>query len=122
GSFDLKMKNYTNSLIDKQTIFLNVPQTASTAASMNLATTSAVLSVDVNGDGTNIQQVSPSYTLTGSSVTDYAPPVTTATLSPTPNANGTYANPVTVTLSASASAGFSVSNTYYTVDSGSQQT
>jgi len=122
GHFDLKLKNYTNDQLTQQTLFFGVSQTASTAASMNLATTSAVLSVDVNGDGTNVQQISPSYTLTGSSVTDYAPPVTTATLSPTPNANGTYANPVTVTLSATASAGFSVSNTYYTLDSGSQQT
>ncbi len=122
GSFDLKVKDYTNSAITKDTLFLGVNQTASTTASMNLATTSAVLTVDVNGNGTNIQQVSPSYTLTGTNATDYAPPVTMATLSPTPNSDGTYTNPVTVTLSASPSAGFSVTNTYYTLDGGAQQT
>ncbi len=122
GSFDLKMKNYTSSQIDNQTIFLNVSQTASTTASMDPAATNPVLTVDVNGDGTNVQQVSPNYTLTGNSATDSAAPVTTAALSPNPNANGTYSNPVTVTLTATPTAGFSVTNTYYTIDGGSQQT
>src|SRR6266704_3137395 len=93
GHFDLKVKNYTNDQITQQTLFFGVSQTASTTASMNLATTSAVLSVDVNGNGTNIQQVSPNYTLTGSSATDSAAPITTAALSPNPNGDGTYSNP-----------------------------
>jgi len=48
-------------------------------------------------------------------------PVTTASLSPTPFSDGTYADPTTVTLSASAASGFSVASTHYTIDGGSQQ-
>lgn len=49
-------------------------------------------------------------------------PVTTASLSPTSDPDGTYQNPVTVTLNATATPGFSIADTYYTVDGGSQQT
>jgi len=48
-------------------------------------------------------------------------PVTTANLA-TQNPDGTYSDPTTVTLSATAASGFTISNTYYTVDGGSQQT
>jgi hypothetical protein len=48
-------------------------------------------------------------------------PVTTALLFPE-EINGTYTDPTTVTLSATASAGFEIANTYYTIDEGSQQT
>jgi hypothetical protein len=48
-------------------------------------------------------------------------PVTTATLE-TENPDGTYSDPTTLTLSATAAAGFIVANTFYTVDGGSQQT
>lgn len=51
-----------------------------------------------------------------------APPVTTATLSPTPFSDSTYSDPTTVTLSATAASGYTLANTYYTIDSGSQQT
>ncbi len=50
------------------------------------------------------------------------PPVTTATLAPTPFSDGAYSNPVTVTLSATAASGYTVANTYYKVDGGAQQT
>lgn len=49
-------------------------------------------------------------------------PTTTASLSPTPDSNGNYTNPVTVTLSATAPTGLTVANTYYKIDGGSQQT
>ncbi|MGI0059860.1 MAG: OmpL47-type beta-barrel domain-containing protein, partial [Nitrosotalea sp.] len=53
-------------------------------------------------------------------------PGTTALLSPSPASplQGLtfYSNPVTVTLTASADAGYSIANTYYKVDGGSQQT
>ncbi len=49
-------------------------------------------------------------------------PVTTATLSPPADGQGNYSDPTTVTLSATAASGYSVANTYYTVDGGSQQT
>lgn len=49
-------------------------------------------------------------------------PTTTASLSPAPYTDATYSDPTTVTLSASAAAGYTVANTYYTVDGGSQQT
>ncbi len=49
-------------------------------------------------------------------------PVTNAILSPSQNPDGSYNNPTTVTLSASAYTGFSIANTYYTIDGGSQQT
>lgn len=51
------------------------------------------------------------------------PPTTTATLSPTPYAqDGTYPDPVTVTLNASPTSGLTIATTYYTVDGGAQQT
>lgn len=51
------------------------------------------------------------------------PPTTTAALSPDPYTDdGTYPNPVTVTLTAKpAQPGITVTATYYTVDGGSQQ-
>ena len=52
----------------------------------------------------------------------HAPPVTTATTSPQPNAQGVYPGTVTVALSATATSGFTVANTYFTIDGGTQQT
>jgi len=46
------------------------------------------------------------------------PPVTTATLSPPPDGTGKYSDPVTITLAATAFPGFTISATYYTIDSG----
>lgn len=48
-------------------------------------------------------------------------PVTTATLSPSPDGQGVYPKPVTVMLSATAHPGFSVTKTYYKVDNGDEQ-
>jgi PKD domain/Carboxypeptidase regulatory-like domain len=55
---------------------------------------------------------------------NHTSPTTTASLSPSPYAqDNTYPDPVTVTLSASpASSNVSITNTYYTIDNGSQQT
>jgi len=53
---------------------------------------------------------------------DVAAPTTTASLSPSPNNVGNYERTVTASLSATATPGFSVANTYYTIDGGSQQT
>jgi len=50
------------------------------------------------------------------------PPVTTASLSPVPDEQGVYREPVTVTLSATAIEGFTVSATYYVVDESPTQT
>ncbi|HSX08917.1 MAG TPA: DNRLRE domain-containing protein [Candidatus Saccharimonadales bacterium] len=50
------------------------------------------------------------------------PPVTTASLSPTPRSDGSYTGPVTVTLSATPATGYTLFNSYYTIDGGSQQT
>ncbi len=49
-------------------------------------------------------------------------PVTTATLSPAADSQGNYQNPTKITLSAVAANGFTVANTYYTIDGSSQQT
>ncbi len=48
-------------------------------------------------------------------------PVTTATLE-TQHADDTYSNPTTVTLSTSAASGYTIENTYYIIDGGTQQT
>ncbi len=122
GSFDLDITTYDDSVATKNQIYQNVQQGANTTSSMTLSTTSATLSVDVNGDGSNIQSVSPTYTLTGSDTADIAAPFTSISLSPSPDSSGNYSDPVTATLTASATAGFSISHTYYTVDGGSQQT
>jgi protocatechuate 3,4-dioxygenase beta subunit len=52
----------------------------------------------------------------------HAPPATTTTFTPDPNSEGNYPSDVTVSLSATAIAGFNVANTYYRVDNGPQQT
>jgi hypothetical protein len=49
-------------------------------------------------------------------------PVTTANLSPPPDANGEYPDPTTVALSATALSGFTVAATYYSIDAGPNQT
>jgi protocatechuate 3,4-dioxygenase beta subunit len=49
-------------------------------------------------------------------------PLTTATLSPNQNPDGTYPDPVSITLAATAASGFTIANTFYTVDGGPQQT
>jgi hypothetical protein len=46
----------------------------------------------------------------------HAAPVTTLDISPAANGDGTYPDPVTITLSATAAAGFSVDATFYEVD------
>lgn len=51
---------------------------------------------------------------------NHATPITTALLA-TENPDGTYASPTTVTLTASAAAGYTVANSYYKVDGGTQQ-
>jgi protocatechuate 3,4-dioxygenase beta subunit len=48
-------------------------------------------------------------------------PVTTASVE-TLTARGTYSNPATVILSATAASGYTVANTYYKIDGGAQQT
>lgn len=48
-------------------------------------------------------------------------PITTASLSPTPDLAGNYFDPTTVTLSAVAAPGFSIAATYYTIDGGPTQ-
>jgi hypothetical protein len=49
-------------------------------------------------------------------------PTTIATLSPAPDNQNNYSDPTTVTLSATATSGYTVANTYYTIDGASQQT
>jgi len=63
----------------------------------------------------------PNYTFIDRLSIKYAP-TTQATLSPTQNSDGTYPNPVTVTLTALPPSGATIAHTYYTIDSGSQQT
>ncbi len=52
----------------------------------------------------------------------HATPITTATTDPQPNSQGIYPGPVTVTLSATATSGFTIANTYYQIDNDPQQT
>jgi hypothetical protein len=52
----------------------------------------------------------------------HPPPVTTASLNPVPISPGVYPGDVTVTLSASAAPGFTVTETFYSVDSGPEHT
>ncbi len=51
---------------------------------------------------------------------NHTTPITTALLA-TENPDGTYASPTTVTITASAAAGYTVANSYYKVDGGTQQ-
>ena len=52
----------------------------------------------------------------------HAPPVTNASISPPPDPQGAYPDPATIALSATATPGFTVAATYYSVDGGSTQT
>lgn len=49
-------------------------------------------------------------------------PVTTINLTPLANQQGYYSDPTTITFSATAASGYSIANTYYTLDGGAQQT
>lgn len=49
-------------------------------------------------------------------------PETTIELSPTPNVDDTYSDPVTATLAATTDDGYTIANTYYKLDGGEQQT
>ena len=52
----------------------------------------------------------------------HPPPVTTAGVSPAPDGQGIYHEPVTVTLSATAYEGYTIDATYYIIDDGETQT
>jgi len=52
----------------------------------------------------------------------HAPPVTTASVSPEPDEQGIYHDPVTVNLSATACEGYTVDATYYIINGGETQT
>ena len=52
----------------------------------------------------------------------HAPPSTTIFLSPSPNLDGSYPGDVTATLSATATSGYAIDSTYYSVDGGVEQT
>lgn len=56
-----------------------------------------------------------------SSASQYYLNLTSASLSPSPNEDGTYTDPVTVTLTAGQSAGINIANTFYTIDNNPQQ-
>ena len=83
-----------------------------TPPSGSIYSTSTLNNVTVNGNQTELISLQYSHN----------PPTTTATLSPTPNLDGKYTNPATVTLSATAISGYTIANTYYTIDEGAQQT
>jgi carboxypeptidase family protein/thrombospondin type 3 repeat protein len=52
----------------------------------------------------------------------HAAPVTTLQISPAPEADGSYPDPATITLSATAAAGFDIASTFYNLDGGALQT
>jgi pimeloyl-ACP methyl ester carboxylesterase len=70
GTFDLRLQNWQNSSLLNSFLFKDVPQTPSTTASLTYSGSgnAPVLTVDVNGDGSNIVEVQPSnitYTISG---------------------------------------------------------
>jgi protocatechuate 3,4-dioxygenase beta subunit len=84
-----------------------------TPSSGSIYSTFTLNSISVSGDQTEL--ISLQY--------NHAIPTTTATFSPSP-INGTYTDPVTVTLSATAAAGYNLNapgGTYYKIDGGTQQ-
>ncbi|MBU3979586.1 hypothetical protein KJ980_04315 [Patescibacteria group bacterium] len=98
GSFDLKIKIYTESDLTEEALYLDIPQTASTTASMTLDTDTPVLKVDTNGDGTDIKDIQATSTLTGDAVTDNEPPVTSSQIAGTQGTDNWYRSNVTVAL------------------------
>ncbi len=65
GSFDLKIRTYKESVLQREVSYLNVNQTNQTTTSMSLDSDAPILYVDRNGDGKTIQQLPPT------SITDY---------------------------------------------------
>ena len=78
----------------------------------SIYSTSTLNNVTINSNQTELISLQYSHN----------PPTTTATLSPIPDNQGNYSDPTNVTLSATATSGYTVANTYYTIDGGSQQT
>ncbi|HSW96630.1 MAG TPA: malectin domain-containing carbohydrate-binding protein [Candidatus Saccharimonadales bacterium] len=78
----------------------------------SIYSTFTLSNITVSGDQTELISLQYSHN----------PATTTATLSPAPDNQGKYSNPTTVTLSAAASSGYTVTNTYYTRDGGTLQT
>ena len=117
GSFDLKLKTYQNSALTKELVYLAVPQTTQTTTSLSLDSENPSLSVDVNGDGSTIQHLAATSTLTGDALSDHTPPTTSAQAAGTQGNNGWYLSNVTLTLTAQDS-GSGVLQTLYSVDNG----
>ena len=51
----------------------------------------------------------------------HAPPFTTANFTPEPNSSGNYPTDVTISLSGTATAGYTIAETFYSLDNGSEQ-
>ncbi|MGH7204523.1 MAG: carboxypeptidase regulatory-like domain-containing protein, partial [Candidatus Levyibacteriota bacterium] len=83
------------------------PQTGGTIYQINLS------NLTVSNDSVQTDIIALQY--------NHAAPTTTSTLT-TQRSDGTFTNPTTVSLSASAASGYTVATTYYTIDGGAQQT
>ena len=115
GSFDLKVKTYTDSTLSKELLYLDVPQTTSTTTSMALDTDTPTLEVDTDNDGTVDENLSPSSTLTGNAIADTEAPTTSVQATGTEGTDGWYRSDVSLSFSGTDS-GSGILNTYYYKD------
>jgi len=99
--------------------YTNIPVSPGSTTTQTINSSSANNIITLSAGGTkNPDEIA---TMDDSSQTTELP-TTIATLSPTHNSDGKYNDPVSVALSASASADLTIANTYYKIDNGSQQT
>ncbi len=115
GSFDLKIKKYSESALTKEHIFLAIPQTDETTSFMVLNTDTPELQVDKDNNGTVDLTLTSSSTLTGDDLTDTQAPVTTAALNGSQGANDWHTSDVTLSFTGEDS-GAGILKTYYYKD------
>lgn len=116
GSFDLKIKKYTQSELTQEQLYLSIPQTASSTASMTLDVANPTLQVDTDNNGTIDKNITPSSTLSGEALNDTQAPTTTVQESGTQGTNDWYTSGVTLSFTSQDEGGAGVLNTYYYKD------
>lgn len=103
GSFDLKVKDISNSTEQKTVLFKDVPIEKTTKGALTYdASNGSItpLTLDIDGNGSIDKTLPLTSVATGAGAADTMPPKTTSTISGPKGLNGWYVGNVTVKLSA----------------------
>ena len=77
GSFSSHIKKYIDGNVVSTTYFSDIPlKSTSTKAEVNISSTTPIISLDENGDNKTNETIIPSATVSGDSLQDITPPVT----------------------------------------------